>query len=79
MMEANSSGRALTTTTIGRLSVERKHHHIRRTAWSLAFKSKALKAKFQIADRSFKGTISPESFARYEGWKQAVSGAAVRG
>ena len=35
---------------------------------------KTLKAKFKIAGRSFNGTISPESFARYEEWKQAVSG-----
>jgi hypothetical protein len=40
---------------------------------------KTLKAKFKIAGRSFNGTISPESFARYEEWKQAVSGVAVSG
>jgi hypothetical protein len=40
---------------------------------------KALNAKSQIADRSFNGTIAPESFARYEDWKQAVSGSTVSG
>jgi hypothetical protein len=40
---------------------------------------KTIKAKFQIADRTFKGTISPVSFERYEGWKKAESGSAMRG
>jgi hypothetical protein len=34
---------------------------------------KTLKAKFQIADRSFKGTISPEAFDRYADWKQTMT------
>jgi hypothetical protein len=32
--------------------------------------SRMLKATFQIADRSFKGVISPEAFERYTDWKQ---------
>jgi hypothetical protein len=33
---------------------------------------KTLKAAFKIGDRNLKGTISPESFDRYEKWKSAV-------
>ena len=70
--------------TIGRLSAEQKRHHIRQSKRSLACEGKALlgkslTAQSQTADRSFNGTISPESLARYEDWKQAVNGAAVSG
>ncbi len=34
---------------------------------------KTLKATFQIADRSFKGTISPQAFDRYTDWKQMMT------
>ncbi len=39
--------------------------------------SKTLKATFRITDRNFKGIISPESFARYQTWRQATSGAPI--
>jgi hypothetical protein len=34
---------------------------------------KTLKATFRIADRTFKGTLSPEAFNRYTDWKQTMT------
>jgi hypothetical protein len=61
-------------------SGDRKRHHIRQSERSLACDGKTLVGKTlnvnaRIAGRPFKGTVSPESFARYE--KPAASAAVV--